>query len=169
MEGTQHYTKNTKLKWLIRKAFINDTILCVFHRQYKTIISALFVPNDNCSNEPGATYIEPGALGRLILGLGRIHKLSQNNLSVTFTYIVILFVIHWHPFVIVIPCHHPHCHFPTLLGPADRLIRFASLSEHHISTFETKRCCHQELINLDSTITKDWRMCTSLARSPKTS
>ena len=109
------------------------------------------------------------SLGRLILGLERIHKLSQNYLSVTFTYIVILFVIHWHPFVIVIPCHHPHCHFPTLLGPADRLIRFASLSEHHISTFETKRCCHQELINLDSTITKDWRMCTSLARSPKTS
>ena len=94
MEDTQHYTKNTESKWLIRKAFINDTILCVFHRQYKTIISALFVPNDNCSNEPGATYIEPGALGRLILGLGRIHKLSQNNLSVTFTYIVILFVIH---------------------------------------------------------------------------
>ena len=104
------------------------------------------------------------SLGPLILGLRRIHKLSQNNLSVTFTYIVILFVIHWHPFVIVIPCH-----FPTLLGPADRFIRFASLSEHHISTFETKKCCHQELINLDSTITKDWRMCTSLARSPKTS
>ena len=40
---------------------INDTILCVFHRQYKTIISALFVPHDNCSNEPGAPYIGPGA------------------------------------------------------------------------------------------------------------
>ena len=48
------------------------------------IISALFVPDDNCSNP----------------GLGRIHKLSENNLSVTFTSIVILLSSIVIPFVL---------------------------------------------------------------------
>ena len=67
-----------------------DIILCVFPRQYKRIISGLFVPNDNCSNEPPAppaAYIGPQADPQVI----REQPVSDLHFHCHLECIVILF------------------------------------------------------------------------------